>query len=152
MPSECAVDLAEPVAIALTPEAWGTIATVNAQVNADIFPVPDQDHWGVVDRWDYPDDGQGDCEDIQLLKRKRLIERGLPRRAMRMTVVLDEAGAGHAVLMVRTDRGDLILDNKRNTVLPWYQTGYTFLKQEGVDGPEWVWLEQGLAPAATAAQ
>jgi predicted transglutaminase-like cysteine proteinase len=54
-----------------------------------------------------------------LLKRKLLAERGLPRRAMRMTVVLDENRAGHAVLMVRTDRGDFILDNQRATVLPW---------------------------------
>ena len=30
-----------------------------------------------------------------------------------MTVVIDEQGEGHAVLMVRTDRGDFILDNKR---------------------------------------
>src|SRR3712207_7197474 len=45
-------------------------------------------------------------EDIQLLKRRMLTEAGLPQRAMRMTVVIDEQGAGHAVMMVRTDRGD----------------------------------------------
>jgi predicted transglutaminase-like cysteine proteinase len=39
--------------------------------------------------------------------------------------------------MVRTDRGDLILDNKTNAVLPWRQTGYDFVKREG-DGPDWV--------------
>ena len=32
----------------------------------------DKAHWGVVDRWDFPDDGYGDCEDYQLLKRKLL--------------------------------------------------------------------------------
>jgi hypothetical protein len=32
---------------------------------------------------------------------------------MRMTVVIDGRGDGHAVLMIRTDRGDLILDNQR---------------------------------------
>ena len=38
---------------------------VNEHVNSVILAVTDQDHWGVVDRWDYPDDGMGDCEDIQ---------------------------------------------------------------------------------------
>ena len=41
------------------------------------------------DRWDLPTTGYGDCEDMQLLKRKLLAERGLPRRAMRMTVVIN---------------------------------------------------------------
>ena len=54
-----------------------------------------------------------------------------------MTVVLDEAGAGHAVLLVRTDWGDLILDNERDIVLPWKQTGYTFIKREGSDEAAW---------------
>ncbi|MFC5086468.1 transglutaminase-like cysteine peptidase [Microvirga arabica] len=37
-----------------------------------------------------------------------------------MVVVIDEQGAGHAVLMVRTDQGELILDNKRDAVLAWH--------------------------------
>ena len=61
----------------------------------------------------------GDCEDFQLLKRRMLVERGLSRRAMRMTVVIDELGEGHAVLTVRTDRGDYILDNKTSGGVAW---------------------------------
>jgi len=57
-----------------------------------------------------------------------------------MTVVVDEQGQGHAVLMVRTDRGDFILDNKRNAVLLWSKTGYTFIKREGASGLAWVAL------------
>jgi predicted transglutaminase-like cysteine proteinase len=67
--------------------------------------------------------GYGDCEDYQLLKRRKLVEAGYPHRALRMTVVIDEEGAGHAVMMVRTNRGDFILDNKRNAILPWHKTG-----------------------------
>ena len=98
---------------------------VNRRVNGKIKPITDKEHWGLVDRWEFPDDGMGDCEDYQLLKRRLLVERGLPRRAMRMTVVIDELGEGHAVLMVRTDRGDFILDNKTSAVLPWDQTPAT---------------------------
>src|SRR3712207_791796 len=121
-PHECRVDLSQPARIPLTPSIWAALMQVNERVNSSILAVTDQDHWGVIDRWDYPDDGLGDCEDIQLLKRKLLVEAGLPRRALLMTVVIDEQGQGHAALMVRTDRGDLILDNKRAAVLPWMKT------------------------------
>jgi len=150
VPSECVHNTSEPATIILDQEAWKTIVDVNEKVNKAILPVTDQDHWGVADRWDYPDDGLGDCEDIQLLKRRLLTEAGLPHRAMRMTVVIDELGAGHAVLMVRTDRGDYILDNKRKAVLPWQQTGYRYVKREGSDSAAWVWLGNQAAPTVTA--
>ncbi len=51
-----------------------------------------------------------------------------------MTAVIDEQGQGHAVLMVLTDKGDFILHNKRNAILPWRRTGYTFIKREGTSG------------------
>lgn len=149
-PQECAHDPHEADTIALDPAVWKTIVDVNDHVNKAIVPVTDQDHWGVADRWDYPDDGLGDCEDIQLLKRRLLTQAGLPQRALRMTVVIDEIGAGHAVLMARTDRGDYILDNKRNAVLPWQQTGYRYVKREGSDGAAWVWLGNQAAPIMTA--
>ena len=149
-PAECAVDPSEPAFITLTPEVWRTIVSVNRRVNTRVKPMTDLEHWGVVDRWDFPDDGYGDCEDYQLLKRKLLVENGLPRRALRMTVVIDEQDEGHAVLTVRTDRGDFILDNKRMSVLPWAQTGYVFVKREGQDGMAWVSLNGVASPAATA--
>lgn len=149
-PQECAYDPSEPATIVLDQEIWKTIVDVNERVNKEILPVTDQDHWGVADRWDYPDDGLGDCEDIQLLKRRFLTKAGLPQRALRMTVVIDELGAGHAVLMARTDRGDYILDNKRNAVLSWQQTGYRYVKREGSDSAAWVWLGNQAAPMVTA--
>jgi predicted transglutaminase-like cysteine proteinase len=149
LPGECIVDDTEPGSINLSPQIWSTIVEVNERVNSMILPVTDQDHFGVLDRWDYPNDGLGDCEDIQLLKRRLLVEIGLPRRALRMTVVADELGAGHAVMMVRTDRGDFILDNKRNAVLPWRQTGYIYLKREDADGSAWVALGEQLAATVT---
>jgi predicted transglutaminase-like cysteine proteinase len=123
---------------------------VNRQVNEAIRPLSDQEHWGVGDRWDLPTDGAGDCEDYQLLKRKLLVEAGFPARALRITVVIDDEGEGHAVLMVRTDRGDFILDNKRNAVLPWHQTGYVYVKREGQDSASWVSLGRSTSPTVTA--
>ena len=69
-----------------------------------------------------------------------------------MTVVVDEAGDGHAVLMIRTDRGDLILDNKTDAILPWHRTGYAIVKRESQSSAAaWVSLGVAAAPSATAA-
>jgi predicted transglutaminase-like cysteine proteinase len=148
-PAECRVDLREPEIVEMTPKLWKTILAVNTRVNREIEAITDEDHWGVVDRWDLPTDGKGDCEDFALLKRKRLAEAGVPRRAMVMTVVIDEENAGHAVMMIRTDRGDFILDNKRNAVLPWSQTGYVYVKRESQMRTGWTSL--GGAQTSTVA-
>jgi predicted transglutaminase-like cysteine proteinase len=150
LPAECEVDTTEPATIALTAKAWQAIVSVNRRVNTTVRPLTDNDHWGVPDSWDFPTDGAGDCEDYQLQKRKLLVEAGLPRRAMRMTVVIDEKREGHAVMMVRTNRGDFILDNKTNAVLPWHETGYVYVKREGQDGPVWVSLGGVTSPLVTA--
>ena len=152
LPAECEVDTTEPATIALTAKAWQAIVSVNRRVNTTVRPLTDNDHWGVPDSWDFPTDGAGDCEDYQLQKRKLLVEAGLPRRAMRMTVVIDEKREGHAVMMVRTNRGDFILDNKTNAVLPWHETGYVYVKREGQDGPVWVSLGGVTSPLVTANQ
>jgi predicted transglutaminase-like cysteine proteinase len=147
-PAECAVDVTEAEVIELTPQIWKTIVSVNQRVNSSIKAVTDADHFGVVDIWGFPDDGRGDCEDFQLLKRRILAESGLPRRAMRMTVVIDELGEGHAVLVVRTNRGDYVLDNKTSSVLPWSRTGYVYIKRESQDHVGWVSLG-GIATSPT---
>lgn len=150
-PAECAVDPSEPAVVELTPKVWQAMVAITRKVNGSVKPMTDKEHWGVEDRWDFPDDGMGDCEDYQILKRRLLAEAGLPQRAMRMAVVIDEEGQGHAVMMVRTNRGDFALDNKRNPVLPWHQTGYVYVKQEGQEANmAWVSLGGATSPTATA--
>ena len=149
-PGECAVDRSEPARIALTPATWATIVAINRRVNRAVQPMTDMEHLHVADRWDLAEDGIGDCEDFQLLKRHLLAEAGLPRRAMRMTVVIDEKGEGHAVLTLITDRGDLVLDNKTSAILPWHKTGYVFIKRESQDAVAWVSLGGVTSPVTTA--
>ena len=69
---------------------------------------------------------------------------------MRMSVVVDREGLGHAVLMILTDRGDFILDNKADRVLPWNETGYLYVKREGSHGPDWVTFGAPASPIVTA--
>jgi predicted transglutaminase-like cysteine proteinase len=147
-PEECIVDLQQPETLPLTEDLATLLSSVNLSVNRSLIPVTDLNHWGIIDRWSYPTDGLGDCEDYQLLKRKMLIDAGLPRRALRMTVVIDENAEGHAVLTVRTDRGDLILDNKTDDVLEWFRTNYKYIKRESAETTGWVYLT--LEPAGTS--
>lgn len=150
MPSECRTDTREPEQVTLTPKLWNTIVGINSRTNREIAAITDEEHWGVVDRWDLPADGKGDCEDYALLKRVRLAEAGLPRRALLMTVVIDEENAGHAVLMIRTDRGDYVLDNKRNAILPWSQTGYVYVKRESQYRTGWTSLGGAQTPTVAS--
>jgi predicted transglutaminase-like cysteine proteinase len=69
---------------------------------------------------------------------------------MRMAAVIDEQGQGHAMLMVLTDHGVLILDNKKNAILTGRRTGYTLVKSEGTSGSAWVALGDQPASVVTA--
>ena len=46
-----------------------------------------------------------------------------------MTIVRDLDGEGHAVLTVKTDRGDFVLDNLTDEIRPWNATGYIYKRQ-----------------------
>ena len=115
----------------------------------NIKPLTDLEHWGVVERWNYPDDGYGDCEDYVLLKRRMLMQAGWPRQALLITVVRDKRGDGHAVLTVKTDKGEFILDNQNEEVLLWSETNYRFVKRQSQTDPN-VWVALGDPRPATA--
>jgi predicted transglutaminase-like cysteine proteinase len=129
---------------------WRELLAVNHETNRDIEPVTDMDHWGVAERWSYPTDGKGDCEDYVLEKRRKLMAAGWPRQALLITVVRDKKGEGHAVLTVRTDRGDFILDNQEKKVKLWADTGYLFIKRQSEENPN-RWVSLGNIDTATAA-
>jgi predicted transglutaminase-like cysteine proteinase len=152
MPRECATRPLEARDIVLSQQAWQNLARVNRWVNESIKPITDMDHWGVIERWSYPDDGYGDCEDYVLLKRRVLMEAGWPRQALLITVVRDAKGEGHAVLTVKTDQGEFILDNQEERVLLWSETSYRFVKRQSQTDPNvWVALGDQRPAIATAA-
>lgn len=130
-----------------TPTTEKIIRRVNSWVNANIKPKSDQDQWGQIDRWDYPSNGYGDCEDYVLLKRRLLIQEGFPRQALLVTVVKDERGDGHAVLTIKTDKGEFILDNLHDRVLPWSKVPYRFVKRQSQTEQN-VWVDIGEPTAS----
>lgn len=149
---QCRVDVLEPIDIVMSPRVMETLEGVDAAVNAEIEPVSNLDHWGtILDHWDYPVDGKGDCKVYALWKRKLLLDAGFPRQALLMTIVRDLDGNGHTVLTVKTDKGDYILDNMVGEIRFWDQTGYKFVKRQSQSDPNvWVSIGPATMPTTTA--
>jgi predicted transglutaminase-like cysteine proteinase len=139
---------AEP--LALNDAAWNQIRQVNNYVNTRIRPATDKEVYGVADYWTYPVDA-GDCEDYVLLKKRYLEGLGISAEQLLITVVLDENSEGHAVLTVLTDKGDYVLDNRRQDILRWNDTGYTFLKRQSQEqANKWVSLQKAPTTRTTS--
>ena len=85
-------------------------------------------------------------------KRQMLIKAGWPREALLITVVRDKKGDGHAVLTVKTNRGEFVLDNQETKSWPG-KTGYRFIKRQSQSDPNvWVALGEPRAPATVSAR
>ncbi len=134
-PGDCRGGASQPRDIVMSQTAWRDLLH----------------HWGVIEKWSLPTDGYGDCEDYVLLKRKMLIDAGWPREALLITVVRDKKGEGHAVLTVKTDKGEFVLDNQNENVVAWTETGYRFVKRQSQSDPNvWVSLGDNRPAVATA--
>ncbi|WP_347310164.1 transglutaminase-like cysteine peptidase [Defluviimonas sp. SAOS-178_SWC] len=108
---------------------------VNAAVNAKVREVSDRRQYGREDVWALPTARGGDCEDFALAKKKQLIEAGVPPTSLLIATVLDRRRNPHAVLVLRTATGDYVLDNLTNRILPWQETGYSFLRMQNPKAP-----------------
>jgi predicted transglutaminase-like cysteine proteinase len=153
-PEECNVPRLPPASVKITNKTWALLDRINREVNAYIQPVSNLEHWGtILDHWDYPVDGKGDCKIYALYKRKLLLEAGLPRQALLMTIVRDLNDEGHTILTVETDRGEFVLDNLSEQVRPWTVTGYRFVKRQSQEDPNvWVAITNGNTKLSMASQ
>ena len=112
-------------------------------VNATVKPMNDYDIYGKDEVWAYPR-GAGDCEDYVLEKRRDLMSKGISLSDLLITVVRKPDGEGHAVLTVRTDEGDYVLDNLTDAIKPWEETGYRYLKRQSTTHTgRWVTIREG---------
>lgn len=115
----------------LTESLLGVIERVNSQVNRAIRPRNDSggDVWSIGA-------SSGDCEDYVLSKRRALINAGLPPSALRIAYVKAQ-GIDHAVLVIKTDGADLVLDNLASNIVPLRNTGYRLIAMSGADPMVW---------------
>jgi predicted transglutaminase-like cysteine proteinase len=119
--------------VTLTEDRREELLTVNSGINQAITPRSDsrnQDVWSV-------DVSSGDCEDFALTKRKHLLDLGWPSRALRIAVATTPSGEGHAVLVVRTSDGDLVLDNRTTQIRDWTRTDLHWIKMQTADPKIW---------------
>jgi predicted transglutaminase-like cysteine proteinase len=122
------------------------LKAVTRSVNRAIWPETDERHYGRGEYWDIPTDGYGNCKDYALTKRKKLIEAGLPERALRLAIVVTPRENRHVVLTVSTDHGDLVLDNLNDDVKPWTEVAYQWIeRQDDSGGLGWETFPQGVA-------
>lgn len=139
-PGECRPMMEEPREVALTPDLLQQLFSINSYVNDRVRWTSDSELYGKAEHWAYPLD-RGDCEDIVLLKRQLLGKAGWPLGTLLITTVEDPGTKNerHAVLTVRTDRGEFILDNQTPEILFWYETSYRYLARQSPTDPN-VWV------------
>lgn len=130
---ECASAPHAAGAMELTAARMTELETVQEEVNVDVAPRLSPQHV-----WDYPVDGEGNCNNYALEKRRELEVMGWPREDLLLAVVMTETNEGHLVLVVRTSEGDLVLDNREGKVTAWNRLPYRWLGVQSVtDLTQW---------------
>jgi predicted transglutaminase-like cysteine proteinase len=151
-PAECSIRTRDEGPEHLSDALLKRIAAINVSVNRAIRPMNDADIYGKDEVWAYPN-GAGDCEDYVLEKRRELHSEGISFSNLLITVVRKPDGEGHAILTVRTDKGDFVLDNLTDKVKDWTNTGYRFLKRQASDHTgRWVSIREGQTNLVGAVQ
>lgn len=118
--------------VKMTASLMKKLNRTNTRVNRAIRPRTDRngDVWSINVKL-------GDCEDYVLTKRAALIKRGIPASALRIATAYTRRGEGHAVLVVRTDRGDFVLDNRRRAIKEWHKTDLRWVALSGTNLRQW---------------
>ena len=84
---------------------------INSQVNASVTYKTDLEQYSTPEFWTEAG-AFGDCEDYALLKRAYLLEQGWTVNKLNLCCCWDETNTYHCVLLVETDKGFYILDNR----------------------------------------
>jgi len=97
------------------------IGEINRAINLSIRAMDDFVQYGEADVWSSPlvtfAHGAGDCEDYAIAKYVALRMAGIAREDLRIVVLVDVRGEGHAVAAARLDGRWLILDNRRMAMI-----------------------------------
>lgn len=107
---------------------------INSQVNASVEYKTDLAQYGTPEHW--VEAGTfGDCEDYALLKRAFLLEQGVNPDDLFLAICLTETGEGHCVLIVETEDGAVVMDNRYPMLLQPRQLNYKWDK--ALRGDKW---------------
>ena len=97
------------------------LGEINRAINLSIRAMDDFAQYGEPDVWSSPlvtfAHGAGDCEDYAIAKYVALRMAGIAAEDLRIVVLVDIRGEGHAVAAARLDGRWLILDNRRMAMI-----------------------------------
>ena len=97
---------------------WEKAQEINQSVNEEINYRPDEP--GILEVWHVmPQGGDGNCHDYAVTKLYKMVEAGIPRRMMRLTVAqVNGTGEWHLMLAVDVPgHGTFFMDSNRQNVL-----------------------------------
>jgi predicted transglutaminase-like cysteine proteinase len=120
--------------MSLSASDMAILKRVNSAVNGSIVPRPDApgaDVWTVGAK-------TGDCEEFAIAKRQSLIKLGFAPSALRLAYVKTRSGEGHAVLIIKSAIGDLVLDNLTSTIKPLSQSGLRLISMASANPLKWI--------------
>ncbi|MEQ1768734.1 MAG: transglutaminase-like cysteine peptidase [Devosia sp.] len=120
--------------VSASEDILATLKRVNSKVNKSIKPQHDR---AGADVWSASTTSVGDCEDYALAKRRALINAGLPASSLRLAYVKTRSGLDHAVLLVKTSKGTLVLDNNTSAIRPLSQSGLRVISMQGANPLDW---------------
>ena len=136
-PSDCKSGrlLLEGDRIELNEMRRAELENINRTVNSSIRPERNLD--GLAgEKW-LLSPLRGDCNDYAVTKRHQLIARGWPARTVLLSEVVTGSGEHHLVTVVRTNSGDLVLDNLTDQIMPWSRTRYRWLRIQTPKNPNY---------------
>ena len=115
---------------------------INREVNASVSYMSDSEQFGVPEWWSEARSGFDDCDGYALLKRELLKEQGFDAEKIHLATCWINVKAddtGHCVLIVETDKGQVILDNNLKDPVPlnFEAVGYKYLWNIIERGGKW---------------
>lgn len=144
-PNDCQVQgtVLDAGPITLTRERRAELVRINAKVNHAIHwtrmhDTPSTEKWVISPKF-------GDCNDYAVTKRHDLLALGWPSRDLLLAEVVTTWGEHHLVLVVRTDKGDLVADSIDKRIRNWAVTPYRWVRVETPSNPKfWATIQPPL--------
>ena len=123
---------------------------VNRDVNRSIKPQA-QNGSVSAEKW-VLSPSSGDCKDYAVTKRHDLLKRGWPSHSLLLAEVVISSGEHHLVLVVRTDEGDVVLDNLNQNLIKVSQSEYQWVRAQSTNNPKfWAAISiDGITRTASA--
>lgn len=118
----------------LTGDRQRELTRVNLEINRAIISTnmhesPAQEKWLISP-------ANGDCNDYAVTKRHELMAKGWPARNLLLAEVVTNWGEHHLILVVRTTKGDMVLDNLNPKVVAWTKPNYEWVRVSTAANPK----------------